>query len=86
MSGIIFCTDDEVHAAAKELTRQILEANSQGVYFPKDIVDLMNQFLAGQMVTAEEFQMMSNHLPDDLELAGLDASQLDTSKEDSKVK
>ena len=66
MSGIIFCVDDEVHAAAKELKRWILEANSQGVHFPKDIVDLMNQFLAGQMVTAEEFQMMSNNLPDDL--------------------
>ena len=54
--------------------RQILEANSQGVYFPNDVVDLMNKFLSGHIST-EEFQIMSNHLPEDLEQSGLEGSQ-----------
>ena len=35
----------------------------------------MNKFLSGHIISAEEFQIMSTHLPDDLEQSGLEGSQ-----------
>ena len=61
--------------AAEELKRRILEANAQGVHFPSNVVDLMNKFLSGQIISAEEFQIMSNHLPDDVNHLVLEGSQ-----------
>ena len=48
---------------AEELKRRILAANAWGIYFPKDIVEILNRFLSGKVIIAEEFQ--ANHLPEE---------------------
>ena len=57
-------TNAELAATAKDLKRRTLAANEQGIYFPKDIVEIVNRFLSGEVITAKEFQVISNHLPE----------------------
>ena len=73
-------------AAAEELKHHILKANEKGTYFPDDTIGLINKFLAGNPISPEEFQIIYNVLPDDVDEDNddLNASQ-SSAADDSKV-
>ena len=52
-------------AAGEELKCHILKANEKGMYFPDDMIELINKFLSGNPISPEEFQMIYV-LPDEI--------------------